>query len=167
MPVLGGSPSNGTLPQPQGSGLSDRNSFVPGPLQFNTASSSTKTYQTGLDEFGYGRPDVATPPSRASTLYPDESASQPTELRAATGRRANSYSQSRFTITNISEDDDHDLRVIGASSPSASRSQWLTAEEEKKRLYEEANAKVARVQGAAARKSPPPPIDTSPVCSYQ
>lgn len=165
--MLGGSPSNGSLPQPQGPGLSDRNSFVPGPLQFNTVSSSTKTYQAGLDEFGYGRPDVTTPPSRASTLYPDESASQPAELRAATGLRANTSPQSRFTITNISEDDDHELHAIGASSTSANRSQWLTAEEEKKRLYEEANAKVARVQGAAARKSPPPPIDTSPVCPYQ
>jgi hypothetical protein len=99
MPMLGGSPSNGTLPQPQShaSGLLDWNSFVPSPLQFNTvASTSTKAYQTGIDKFGYGRPDMnaaATAPSRASTLYPDESANQLAELRLNTGRWANSYSQ--------------------------------------------------------------------------
>ena len=93
---------------------------------------------------------------------PDDTASVLSELRPSTaGRRANS--SNRFTITNIGEDDDdlYDASPQPPTTPSP-RAPWLSAEEEKKRLYEEANAKVARVQGTSALQSPP--VDLSPVC---
>lgn len=142
------------------------------PGQFSTAPSlPSKGYQTGPDEFGYGRPEVngaATAPTRTGVLPSpqEEPASPPSHLRPSAGRRTNN--NNRFTITNLG-DEDEPPHASGASQPSPThsvpRKQWLTAEEEKKRLYEEANAKVAIVQGSVALHSPP--ADESPVCSYE
>jgi hypothetical protein len=156
------------LHAPQQSRLPDRSSTAPiSPLQFNTVSSlPNKGFQPGPDEFGYDRPEpksAATVPNRGSAYYSEESPSQASELRPSIGRRVNS---NRFTITNIGEED---LELQATESPPTTarspRTPWLSAEEEKKRLYEEANAKVAQVQGAAAR--PPSPVEPSPPISQR
>jgi hypothetical protein len=162
---------NGAPPKQHATALPDRNSFVPGPLQFNTAPSTyPKGSQPGADEFGYGVSEakvaadvkpVATVNSRTNAAYADETSSQPSESRPSVTRRTTSSSGPRFTITNIGEED-HELHVTPKHT---NRAAWLSAEEEKKKLYEEANAKVAQVQGGATRESPP--IDQAPVCLHK
>lgn len=115
-----------------------------------------------LDDFGYGRPDVnssATTTTRPNASYSDN---VPAELRPGAGRQpVATNSRNRLTITNIG-DSEHELNEIAASAARPARSQWLPAEEEKRRLYEKATADVARVQGTSARLSPP--LSQSPVC---
>lgn len=131
------------------------------PVVFNTAPSDIKS-RPPLDEFGFGRPDIhapATMAARTSSYTPDDPyANRPVESRPGTGRRpgtANSATK-RFTVTNIGEDDpEPDLHGNGLHSGGSSGSPWVSAEEEKRRLWEKATADVARVQGAAARHTPP------------
>ncbi|KIJ59700.1 hypothetical protein HYDPIDRAFT_177738 [Hydnomerulius pinastri MD-312] len=74
---------------------------------------------------------------------------------SATGQQ---QSQNRFTITNISEKDAAEginaqtPRASPGTPPSAGRpgKSWPTAEDEKKQLYENAVARVQKVQGTAA-----------------
>jgi hypothetical protein len=139
------------------------------PGSFNTTNGTiNKGYQRGPgpDEFGYGRPDVkaaATAPARSNTYYQEDSVSPTSESRPSTGRRGTS--NNRFTITNLGEDE-HELHAASSQAPplpaaQLPRAEWLSAEAEKKRLYEEASAKVARVQGSDVFEILP--IDRSPV----
>lgn len=153
------------------------------PPVFNTAPSHYKSpsqsQPVGVDEFGYGRQDIKVPLTeaggRSSNYISNEphTPNKPAE-RPGTGNRrpgtANSQNQNRFTVTNLHEDDDAALAAIGngvpapVASPSTNgrnpQSAWLSAEEEKRKLYESATANVARVQGSVARQSPPPQSQT-------
>lgn len=204
---INGGPSPGYEPPSQHferlSEFGDRSSIAPvsPPGKFSTLPS--KGYQGGLDEFGYGKPEIKSsssataPVRRPSARTQDDTSSLHSEMRPSTARRGTN--NGRFTITNIGEDDDelnaHEISLLSTansqlsnSPPPPSNSQsppstpqtvlttaqspingqspraWLTAEEEKKRLYDEANAKVARVQGTSALQSPPP--DPSPVYPF-
>jgi hypothetical protein len=72
-------------------------------------------------------------------------------------RRPSANAQNRFTITNISEKDAEEgmnPQVSRATTPpTRAQKAWPTAENEKKVLYENAVAKVQKVQGAAAMAS--------------
>ncbi|KAF7964782.1 hypothetical protein HWV62_3002 [Athelia sp. TMB] len=126
--------------------------------------SSKAREAAGLDEFGYkGSKDFTsanTAPTRVQQPPPqDEFANRPVEPRpAVAGRRPGTANSAtgRFTVTNLDEKDHH----RNESSPPATARNWLPAEEEKKRLYEQARAEVARVQGDAA--SPPTTRPVSP-----
>jgi hypothetical protein len=84
----------------------------------------------------------------------------PTPRRRSRGSGAVPQSN-RFTITNMTDneisDDSPHINTPGPTSETASQPQppqqktWLTAEEEKARLYQEAIAKVERVQGGLDR----------------
>ena len=120
--------------------------------------SSKAREAAGLDEFGYkGSKDFTsanTAPTRVQQPPPqDDFANRPVEPRPTVGGRRPGTGNSatgRFTVTNLDEKDHH----RNESSPPATARNWLPAEEEKKRLYDQARAEVARVQGDAA----------SPVC---
>jgi hypothetical protein len=97
----------------------------------------------------------------------DEPQGQPrSELTGASppprrrSRGASSVPQSnRFTITNMTDnefsDDSPHINTPGltetTSRPQPTQKSWLTAEEEKAKLYQEAKAKVERVQGGLDR----------------
>lgn len=77
--------------------------------------------------------------------------------RRRRGSAAAGGTQNRLTITNIT-DGDADVREAveqaarsaqPTTPPSRSQRSWLTAEEEKKKLYDSAKAKVEKVQGSA------------------
>lgn len=72
-------------------------------------------------------------------------------------RRPSANAQNRFTITNISEKDAEEgmnPQVSRATTPpTRAQKAWPTAENEKKVLYENAVAKVQKVQGVAAMAS--------------
>lgn len=80
------------------------------------------------------------------------------EARAISERRRRpSANANRLTITNISEKDAEDgitpqeLNTLHPTTPSrAAQNAWPSAKNEKKMLYENAMAKVQKVQGAAA-----------------
>ncbi|KAG5635000.1 hypothetical protein H0H81_012763 [Sphagnurus paluster] len=86
------------------------------------------------------------------------------------GRRPNSAggpSANRLTIINAQPDEipepEPDTRQRAGGS--SSQGPWLSAEDEKKRLYEAARAKVERVQGSVARVVTPPPQAPPPQAS--
>ncbi|KAG6331726.1 hypothetical protein ID866_7363 [Astraeus odoratus] len=90
---------------------------------------------------------------------------------SATSQATNAHN--RLTITNYSEREAEDVAAENASAgvtaarPSSAgrHAPWLTAEEEKKRLYENAVAKVQKVQGAmgsAVPSSDPAPVNVTP-----
>ena len=139
---------------------------------FNTAPSHYKS-SVGVDEFGYGRQDIKVPLTeaggRSNNYVPSDppTASKPTERPGAGSRRPETTgSQNRYTVTNLHEDDEAALAAIGNAAPVAiasppangrsPQSTWLSAEEEKKRLYESATANVARVQGSVMSQSSMP-----------
>ncbi|KAF8838756.1 hypothetical protein BDN67DRAFT_971075 [Paxillus ammoniavirescens] len=85
--------------------------------------------------------------------------SRPSFTSSGRRRRPSANAQNRFTITNISEKDAEEglnpqvpMAARPTTPPSAGRSerQWLSAEDEKKQLYDSAVAKVQKVQGAVA-----------------
>ncbi|KIK92149.1 hypothetical protein PAXRUDRAFT_26807 [Paxillus rubicundulus Ve08.2h10] len=83
--------------------------------------------------------------------------SRPSFTSSGRRRRPSANAQNRLTITNISEKDAEEglnpqvpRAARPMTPPSAGRSerQWLSAEDEKKQLYDSAVAKVQKVQGA-------------------
>lgn len=147
---------------------------------FNTAPSHYKTQsqsQLGVDEFGYGRQDIKMPMTEAGGRSNNYAANDPYASSKPTERpgsrrpgTAGSQNQNRYTVTNLHEDDEAALVAIGnttqapITSPPANsgspQNAWLSAEEEKKRLYENATANVARVQGSVVSQSPTPQAQT-------
>jgi len=80
--------------------------------------------------------------------------------RRRRGSAAAGGTQNRLTITNISDRDAEVREAVEqaqlaarlaqpTTTPSRSQRSWLTAEEEKKKLYDSAKAKVEKVQGSA------------------
>lgn len=137
--------------------------LVPG--KYNTAPGGF-TKPTS-DDFGYGRQDVHIPATIAGRANTSNTDTIPAELRPGVRQSGVTNNQNRFTVTNI-VDSEHELNEVASSLASAAarpvRSQWLPAEEEKRRLYEKATAEVARVQGTSARLSTP--LNQSPVCLH-
>lgn len=138
------------------------------PRPYNTAPNAQRgAYSNGpgrVDEFGYSGAATAgygRPPQSAQTVgsRPNGQAAigRPIDPRRPGSMAANQ----RFTVTNFDEmdlprDDDSEGHGQGSSSvqarappspPKQQNQQWLSAEEEKRRLYESARAKVERVQG--------------------
>ncbi|KAI9445885.1 hypothetical protein H4582DRAFT_514287 [Lactarius indigo] len=109
------------------------------------------------DEIGF----VTRPSSDGDERQPQPQAeansSIPPRRRSRTGSAI--PQSNRFTITNMTdnefpEDSPHINAPGSTSTPqtqSPSKNQWLTAEEEKARLYQEAKARVERVQGGLDR----------------
>ncbi|KII88269.1 hypothetical protein PLICRDRAFT_618065 [Plicaturopsis crispa FD-325 SS-3] len=154
------------------------------PRPYNTAPNAQRgAYTNGpgrVDEFGYSGAAAAgygRPPQSAQTVgsRPNGQAAigRPIDPRRPGSMAANQ----RFTVTNFDEmdlprDDDSEGHGQGSSSvqarappspPKQQNQQWLSAEEEKRRLYESARAKVERVQGGVlSDRSDSPPATTSP-----
>lgn len=135
--------------QPKGGG-SDRTSSVA-----STERSSQYAAQTigGVPGHSSGNGRIA-PYASETTAFARQ--------RASTGR-----SQARLTIANLNDNEVEEhakaQRAHSATVQNTSRSKWMTAEDEKKRLYEAAVAKVERVQGAVARARSPD--DVRPILS--
>lgn len=124
-----------------------------------------------VDHPGYGLP---APNPMGSIQEHSAAAARPV---GGSGRRRRGSAtavgtQNRFTITNIS-DRDAEVREAVEQAQMAARQQqptsptrgqrgWLTAEEEKKKLYESARAKVEQVQGSAAMAPQSSTSETSP-----
>ncbi|TFY78508.1 hypothetical protein EWM64_g5506 [Hericium alpestre] len=144
------------------------------------------------DEFGLLRPatSAADSPSQRHTMSlqarPRTADSNPSEVSVngvGTGRRqrASTLGQmNRFTIVNalddeIPEEDDapgspeHPVSALPVTTPSpkqpAARSAWLSAEEEKARLYQQAKAEVERTQNRIDRTPSPQRTAMSPIGS--
>lgn len=108
------------------------------------------------DEMGF----VARPSSEGDERQPQpqaEANGPPPRRRSRTGSAV--PQSNRFTITNMTDnefpEDSPHINVPGSTSApqtqSSRQNQWLTAEEEKARLYKEAKARVERVQGGLGR----------------
>lgn len=109
-----------------------------------------------LDELGF----IARPSSEGDERQPQpqaEGSGSPPRRRSRTGSAL--PASNRFTITNMtdnefSEDSPHTNAPGSTSAPHTQPprpNQWLTAEEEKAKLYQEAKARVERVQGGLDR----------------
>ncbi|KAH8979956.1 hypothetical protein EDB92DRAFT_309789 [Lactarius akahatsu] len=109
-----------------------------------------------LDEMGF----IARPSSEGDERQPQpqaEASSPPPRRRSRTGSAI--PPSNRFTITNMTDnefpEDSPHINAPGSTltpqTQSSSKNQWPTAEEEKARLYQEAKAKVERVQGGLDR----------------
>lgn len=106
------------------------------------------------DEMGF----IARPSSEGDERPQPEANGTPPRRRSRTGTVPAS---NRFTITNMTDnefpDDGPHVNAPGSTPPiprtqsPARQNQWLTAEEEKARLYQEAKEKVERVQGGLDR----------------
>lgn len=138
------------------------------PANVSSAQNDSTSRSGGLlvDEFGTNRPAITTTPSLTATTTttgsnalsttPSLTATTSTTTTART-RPGSSGGGNRFQVKNATPQEEAAARQrtpqpTGSSSsgaaPAAAK-QWLSAEEEK-RLYEQARAKVAQVQGPAA-----------------
>jgi hypothetical protein len=108
------------------------------------------------DEMGF----IARPSSEGDERQPQqhfEDNGPPPRRRSRTGSAV--PASNRFTITNMTDnefpEDSPHINAPGSTSAPRSQSprpnQWLTAEEEKAKLYQEAKARVERVQGGVDR----------------
>jgi hypothetical protein len=177
-----------TLPNPARTFQRDA---VDSGLGRNISATSLTTAPNGYprpDEFGYARPPRAPaavdtagysprpqPGHKSSNSWnsvgTDES-TRPANARRRSGGGPSNPSN-RFTITNVNEEEipkESEPSASGAAAPAATaaspapaaRNLWPTAEDEKKRLYEQARAKVERVQGTVASPTPKDPTTPPP-----
>lgn len=142
------------------------------PANLSSAPNDSSSRSGGIlvDEFGSTRPAITTTPSLTATTATTGSAAVSTtpSLTATTSSTANGRNRpgssgggNRFTVKNATPQEEAIARQrtpqpTGSSSTGAApaaQKPWLSAEDEKK-LYEQARAQVAKVQGPAA----------SPVC---
>lgn len=142
----------------------ERNPQRPDPRAFNTApvnGYSSPPHTAGVDELGFNQPgglngiaSVASRDGPPSTGYSGTGMPSPDARRPRSGNSVTA-STHRFTISNPNE---QDLREFGRTNSYArvpAAKTWSTAEEEKRRLYENAVKQVERTQGRA--NSPPGP----------
>ena len=113
--------------------------------------------QGTIDHPGYGLPQ----PSMGSIKENGVSSTRPVATaRRRRGSATAAATQNRLTITNISDLDAEVREAVEqeqlatrlaqpTTPPPKSQRPWLSAEDEKKRLYETARAKVEKVQGSA------------------
>ncbi|KAH7889190.1 hypothetical protein F5I97DRAFT_482937 [Phlebopus sp. FC_14] len=152
-----------------------------GELGYMTIRQQSKMPGT-IDHPGYGSSGQSQGPSAVmGSIQEDEArpttadaSARPSVTGTGTGGRrrpsatAQQGSQNRFTITNISEKDAAEginaqvpVGRAAAASPPRSQRAWPSAEEEKRQLYENAVARVQKVQGAAAIGNTSPSNETS------
>jgi hypothetical protein len=79
------------------------------------------------------------------------------EAESSGGIQARSIISSKFTVTNMGDDAPIDSPLFirpAQQSPPPGQQSWISAEEEKRRLYERAKAQVDRVQGVSQQGPP-------------
>lgn len=152
-------------------------------IHYNSAPSAQNGVSLEADEVGAlpGRqprvPGSIDHPGYSSQnsmdIIPENSANTVRPVGGSARRRRGSATvagQNRFTITNISEQDAEvreaveqeqlAARLAQPTPPPKNQRAWISAEEEKKKLYENARAKVERVQGSAVMTPGPQPGET-------
>ncbi|KAJ3496472.1 hypothetical protein NLJ89_g10480 [Agrocybe chaxingu] len=129
---------------------------------FNSLPGAPSSAARGVSEDpygpGYGRAGNLADEFGATTVAVASSSS----TVPARNRPGSAGGGNRLTIVNPepSQEIPSRQRTAGSSTTTGSARQWPTAEEEKLKLYEQARAQVAKVQGVAA--SPPPASASSP-----
>lgn len=134
---------------------------VPDIDEFGYGRSNSKITAATMDPAGYGsRPTIGNQHSSSRSTNQPIATSTPTATR--TTRTGSNAAVNRFTITNAVPSDTSSISesshkrkpsANATSSPSGSPSRgvWLTAEQEKERLYQKAKERVEKVQGSAGR----------------
>ncbi|KAG6888149.1 hypothetical protein C0995_010318 [Termitomyces sp. Mi166 len=126
---------------------------------FNTTTTNAKTTHSHTESVGsseeYNGGYPAAPFSNSNTA----TSTARTANMAGTGRR--------LTVTNLPpetttrSETDNQLRPAVSSASSTVKRTWMTAEEEKQRLYNIAKERVERTQNNVARTNTPPPQRTA------
>ncbi|GLB34522.1 hypothetical protein LshimejAT787_0200870 [Lyophyllum shimeji] len=147
---------------------------------YSSPAIKAKADELGGHVYSSTRPAHTYSSSIGSNHQVDDFATRPsapvaaTVAAAAVGRRPGSAggpAANRLTITNAQPSEipqqETDIRQRTGSAPNNhpslnNRGPWPSAQDEKQRLYEEAKAKVERVQGSVARVNTPPPQDSAP-----